>query len=425
MLAEIPFCDIAEINPPRRKLDFDARTEVSFVPMSDVSESGRWITRSSRPLCEVSRGYTYFKEGDVLFAKITPCTENGKGFHAKGLENGLGFASTEFHVLRAKENAAPGFIYQWSIYRQLRLSAFAAMTGSAGQQRVPASFFSSFRVPQVAKPEQTKIAEILSTVDRVIEQTEALIDKQQLIKTGLMQDLLTRGIDEHGNLRSEQTHQFKDSPLGRIPVEWRVNSVVELSTKVTDGDHHTPKRSESGFYLLSARNVNDGYIDIRDVDFVPEDEYRRMLRRCNPEAGDILVSCSGTIGRVCEVPEWLECVLVRSAALIKFKREAITSRFAEWAMHSFIVQSQILAAQRQAAQPNLFQGEIEGLRLPKPPIDEQKMICESLDSVQADINHCTTSMKKLRLLKTALMQDLLTGEVRVTPLLNEPQEAGA
>ena len=71
-------------------------------------------------------------------------------------------------------------------------------------------------------PEQTKIAEILSTVDRAIEQTEALIAKQQRIKTGLMQDLLTRGIDEHGNLRSEQTHKFKDSPLGRIPVEWEV-----------------------------------------------------------------------------------------------------------------------------------------------------------------------------------------------------------
>ena len=77
-----------------------------------------------------------------------------------------------------------------------------------------------FRLP--SKPEQTKIAEILSTVDRAIEQTEALIAKQQRIKTGLMQDLLTRGIDEHGNLRSEQTHKFKDSPLGRIPVEWEV-----------------------------------------------------------------------------------------------------------------------------------------------------------------------------------------------------------
>ena len=73
--------------------------------------------------------------------------------------------------------------------------------------------------------EQTKIAEILSTVDQAIEQTEALIAKQQRIRTGLMQDLLTRGIDEDGNLRSEETHEFKDSPLGRIPVEWEVEKV--------------------------------------------------------------------------------------------------------------------------------------------------------------------------------------------------------
>jgi len=69
-------------------------------------------------------------------------------------------------------------------------------------------------------PEQSKIAEVLSTVDRAIEQTEALIAKQQRIKTGLMQDLLTKGIDEHGNIRSEKTHKFKDSPVGRIPEEW-------------------------------------------------------------------------------------------------------------------------------------------------------------------------------------------------------------
>ena len=73
--------------------------------------------------------------------------------------------------------------------------------------------------------EQSKIAEILSTVDQAIDQTEALIAKQQRIKTGLMQDLLTRGIDENGNLRSEETHEFKDSPLGRIPVEWEVKTI--------------------------------------------------------------------------------------------------------------------------------------------------------------------------------------------------------
>jgi type I restriction enzyme S subunit len=268
-------------------------------------------------------------------------------------------------------------------------------------------------------PEQTKIAEILSTVDRAIEQTEALIAKQQRIKTGLMQDLLTRGIDEHGTLRSEQTHKFKDSPLGRIPVEWEVKKVIEVSTKVTDGDHDTPQRTVEGFYLLSARNVNEGYIGLSDVDYVPASEYERMLRRCNPEAGDILVSCSGTIGRVCEVPEWLKCVLVRSAALIKFNREAIISRFAEWTMRSFVVQLEILAAQRQAAQPNLFQGEIKNLRVPQPQIEEQQRIAQVLDSLQTNINRCQMTLRKLSSLKTALMQDLLTGKRRVTPMLEK------
>ncbi len=100
-----------------------------------------------------------------------------------------------------------------------------------------------------ALSEQTKIAEILSTVDQAIEQTEALITKQQRIKTGLMQDLLTRGIDEHGNLRSEQTHQFKNSPLGRIPIEWDVKPIGRvffaqlgkmLSKKSKTGDASCP-----------------------------------------------------------------------------------------------------------------------------------------------------------------------------------------
>ncbi len=78
------------------------------------------------------------------------------------------------------------------------------------------------------KQEQTQIATILSTIDRAIEQTEALIAKQQRIKTGLMQDLLTKGIDENGNIRSEETHEFKDSPLGRIPVEWEVKRLEKF-----------------------------------------------------------------------------------------------------------------------------------------------------------------------------------------------------
>jgi type I restriction enzyme S subunit len=102
-------------------------------------------------------------------------------------------------------------------FRYNELRSRSAGDGRAGLSK---HLIEQIPVPLPTKPEQTKIAEVLSTVDRAIEQTEALIAKQQRIKTGLMQDLLTRGIDEHGNLRSEQTHPFKDSPLGRLPVEW-------------------------------------------------------------------------------------------------------------------------------------------------------------------------------------------------------------
>jgi len=143
----------------------------------------------------------------------------------------------------------------------------------------------------IDKIEQSKIAEILSTVDRAIEQTEALIAKQQRIKTGLMQDLLTRGIDEHGNLRSEETHEFKDSPLGRIPVEWevvRLGTVSQVSSGLTLGKTHSGPNTIELSYLRVA-NVQDGYLDLSDVK-----EIRVPLSYIDKyqlKVGDVLRSC--------------------------------------------------------------------------------------------------------------------------------------
>jgi type I restriction enzyme, S subunit len=272
-----------------------------------------------------------------------------------------------------------------------------------------------------SKLEQTQIAAILSTVDRMIAQTEAIIAKQQRIKTGLMQDLLTKGIDENGNIRSEETHEFKDSAIGRIPVEWGVVTLDDISTKITDGDHHTPKRSIEGIFLLSARNILNGSLTLSDVDYVSESEYQRMIKRCYPEAGDIFISCSGTIGRVCEVPVWLKCVLVRSAALVKLDKSKIQSRFAEWILRSDLLQMQIQVSQRQAAQPNLFQSEIASLNFAKPMLYEQDCISKILDVHQSLIEKETLCLEKLKITKAGLMQDLLMGKVRVTELLKDPE----
>jgi hypothetical protein len=131
-----------------------------------------------------------------------------------------------------------GFWLSWGIWRE-------ATQRLDGRQIKLNEYSEEIVEYPISKPEQTKIAEVLSTVDRAIEQTEALIAKQQRLKTGLMQDLLTRGIDEHGNLRSEETHKFKDSPLVRIPVEWETTTLGELGLWTSGG---TPSKGNQEFW---------------------------------------------------------------------------------------------------------------------------------------------------------------------------------
>ena len=197
-LPQVSLVAIAEINPPRSALGLHRDDPVSFIPMSDVSERARWVNQQSRPLREVVRGYTYFEENDVLIAKITPCAENGKGCLARGLVNGIGFGSTEFHVLRAKENADAAFIYQLSTYKAFRDQAAAQMTGSAGQQRVPESFLTNYRVASFSKEEQTRIAVVLQTADDNLTGEEDNLAKLNRLKAGLMQDLLSGRVSVAG-----------------------------------------------------------------------------------------------------------------------------------------------------------------------------------------------------------------------------------
>ena len=154
----VPLGSTCNINP---KKSLDSRlvsgAMVSFVPMPAVTEHGEIDATAIKEYDEVKTGFTYFAENDVLFAKITPCMENGKGAVAKGLHNGIGFGSTEFHVLRPISGKTdPYWIYTLTAFSQFRMDAASNMTGSAGQRRVPASFLENFRVslPPIALQEQ-------------------------------------------------------------------------------------------------------------------------------------------------------------------------------------------------------------------------------------------------------------------------------
>ena len=206
---------------------------------------------------------------------------------------------------------------------------------------------------------------------------------------------------------------YKQTEVGVIPEEWEVRDLSDVSRKITDGDHVTPIRTSHGYYLLSARNVLNGRIDVSDVDYVGFAEYQRMKQRCGPEAGDILISCSGTIGRVTVVPVGFECVLVRSAALAKIDPELADGTFLQFWLQGSKAQWQIASSVNQGAQPNLFLNHIERLLCPQPPLPEQRAIATALSDVDGLLGGLDRLIAKKRDLKQAAMQQLLTGQTRL------------
>jgi type I restriction enzyme S subunit len=207
---------------------------------------------------------------------------------------------------------------------------------------------------------------------------------------------------------------YKQTEIGMIPEDWELSTLFDISKKITDGEHSTPTRTSNGYYLLSARNILDGRIDLSDVDYVGADEYRRIRQRCNPEPGDILISCSGTLGRVAIVPDGLECVMVRSAALVKPNFTKVNAHYVQYFLQSAAGQNQISVSLNQGAQANLFLNHIQGLRISLPSTKaEQEAIAEGLIDMDALISALEKLITKKRDLKLAAMQQLLTGKRRL------------
>jgi len=182
--------EIAEVNPSSKPKCKDEEP-VSFITMADVSEDGEIINQQSKMYGEVKKGYTVFQDGDILFAKITPCMENGKGALALNLINGIGFGSTEFHVLRPIDSRDTAFIYFLTMNKKFRQQARRFMRGTAGQLRVPKDFLDEYVLdclPKVTLREEMgrKLIEVNSSY---LEQKRS-IEKAKIVKAELLQKLL-------------------------------------------------------------------------------------------------------------------------------------------------------------------------------------------------------------------------------------------
>jgi type I restriction enzyme S subunit len=176
------------------------------------------------------------------------------------------------------------------------------------------------------------------------------------------------------------------------PKGWDIKSFDELTILITDGEHATPRRVEQGIYLLSARNVHNHSLQLADVDYIDEEEYERIAKRIIPQEGDVLISCSGTVGRCCSVPAGIKFQMVRSAALLRFK-DSINPVFAEYMITSDYIQEQINSSKTASSQANLFQGKIAKLKGFVPPIELQNEFLNFVAQVDKSKSHKKTNYK--------------------------------
>lgn len=192
---------VASLNPSKREVRAPllADTPVTFLPMERVGRDGRIETGEMLPASDVWNGFTYFEREDVLVAKITPCFENGKGACLDSLPTKVGFGSTEFHVLRAGPSISPQFLYRLTTLEEFRRLGVNAMTGAAGQQRVPQTFVANYPIAIPPLPEQAAIIEHLdkatADIDTAIANTRREIDLLREYRTRLIADVVTGKAD--------------------------------------------------------------------------------------------------------------------------------------------------------------------------------------------------------------------------------------
>lgn len=267
-------------------------------------------------------------------------------------------------------------------------------------------------------PEQRRIAEILDTLDEAIRKTEQVIKKLQQMKQGLLHDLLTRGINEHGELRDPQRHpeQFKDSPMGRIPKEWEVRTLeswVHPEAQVTYGIVQAGPHQAGGVPYIRTGDMKGKRL-VREGLLCTSRAIASSYRRSEVRAGDLVYAIRATVGKVLPVPSELDGANLTQGTARVSPGPDVGGRFLLWALRSESAIRQVEAVQKGTTFSEITLAQLRLLKVACPNSKiEQQSISGRLDGIDQREDEEQRELTKLRTLKQGLMDDLLTGRVRV------------
>ncbi|WP_417420720.1 restriction endonuclease subunit S [Halomonas sp.] len=348
-------------------------------------------------------------EGSILFSVRAPVGEVNITPAACCIGRGLSGIKAA--------SADQEFLYQKLQYVK---PLFALLSQGSTFEAVNGGEMKEFPLTLPPLPEQKKIAAILSSVDEVIEKTRAQIDKLKDLKTGMMQELLTKGIGLGGIPHTE----FKDSPVGRIPLSWGVVPLINAVSKIVDCEHKTAPYVDSSEYLVvRTSNVRSGQLIQEDMKFTTKDGFAQWTQRALPTEGDVLFTREAPAGESCMVPTGLKVCMGQRMVLLRPNTENIYPYFFSLFLISEAAQQAIYELSIGTTVSRINIEDIKRIPCLVPPLEEQVEIYNSVQAVQSLITVKEQMLESTKSSKKALMQDLLTGKVRVNVEARELADA--
>ncbi|BCV38388.1 type I restriction-modification system restriction endonuclease DNA specificity subunit HsdS [Shewanella chilikensis] len=400
-----PLSLLADIDKDSLKTSTDPDYRFRYIDIASVSTGqvklpSEYIKFSDAP----SRARRKLQQGDVLMSTVRP---NLKAFAYFNVSETDFVASTGFSVIRAKNGNDGRFIFNTILGDDISSQIDSLVVGS----NYPAINSSDVKNLEVLTPtptEQQKIAKILTSVDEVIEKTQAQIDKLKDLKTGMMQELLTQGVGVDGKPHTE----FKDSPVGRIPKAWECLPLSKVAKLERGKFSHRP-RNDPAFY--------NGLIPFLQTGDVPKESphitaYSQTLNDNGLKvsklfaSGTLVITIAATIGEIGILT--FDSCFPDSLVGISVDQKKALPMYVLYVMRHLKNELDLLAP--QTAQKNINLDILNPFEIPVPPIEEQRHISQMLSSIDGRIDTLKLKLNKTNDTKKALMQDLLTGKVRVT-----------
>ncbi len=406
---------LSRVNPPY-KVALPPATEVSFVPMAAVGEHGGIQIDQVKLLGEVGDGYTPFRDGDVVIAKITPCFENGKGAIAEGLTSGVAFGTTELHVVRPGEQLDRRFLYYLTASDLFRELGEGAMYGAGGQKRVPEQFIKDFRITLPSLPAQRKVADLLerktAEIDTLIEKKRRLLDLLAEKRTALITRTVTKGLDADVPMKDSGIEW-----LGDIPAHWdvaRLKNIAQLESG------HTPSKSKPEFWV----NCDIPWVSLRDTKALADNDYigqtHTHINRAGLEGSSARLLPAGTVIFTRDATVGLAAITEEEMAVSQHLIAWIPSERVDKEYLLFVFEAMreyLHSLEFGSTVRTIGMDDIRRLVGPVPPLTEQLKIVDYFLTERGGLTELETrineAIEKLKEYRSALITNAVTGQIKV------------